>query len=43
MEYTYQETEFGTIIRTDENGEIAFVPMVSGNADYQKYLKSLES
>jgi hypothetical protein len=38
MKYTYEETEFNTIIRTDENGEMAFIPMVAGNSDYQRYL-----
>ena len=38
MKYTYQETEFNTIIRTNENGEIVFIPMVAGNADYERYL-----
>ena len=42
MKYTYQETEFDTIIRTDENGEMAFIPKVAGNADYEAYLNPVE-
>ena len=42
MKYTYQETEFDTIIRTDENGEMAFIPKVAGNADYEFYLNPVE-
>ena len=38
MKYTYQQTEFNTIIRTDENGEIACIPMDEANSDYQRYL-----
>jgi hypothetical protein len=38
MKYTYQETEFDTVIRTDENGDMVFIPKILGNADYQAYL-----
>jgi hypothetical protein len=39
MKYTYQETEFQTVIRTDENGDIAFIPKDTANSDYQRYLE----
>lgn len=42
MKYTYVELEEGFMIkRTDENGEIAYVPKDPANSDYQAYLKSL--
>lgn len=45
MKYTYtiNESLTGTIIaRTDENGNVAFIPKDLGNSDYQAYLKSLD-
>jgi hypothetical protein len=42
----YEEvtTELGkkVIKRTDENGLVAWIPMVAGNADYEAYLNPVE-
>ena len=39
MKYTYTENkEANIVIRTDENGEVTFIPMVAGNSDYEAYL-----
>jgi hypothetical protein len=43
MKYTYKEIVdevYGitTIERTDENGDIAWIPANPANADYQRYL-----
>ncbi len=44
MKYIYEELSEGYMIkRTDENGEVAYVPKDLGNSDYQAYLKSLEN
>ena len=42
MAYTYEFTdaEETTIKRTDENGNVAFVPVAEGNRDYAEYLSS---
>lgn len=42
MEYTYQwsDPDKKTLRRRDENGEVAYVPTVVGNADYDKFLQS---
>ena len=37
MKYTYEELE-NTIIRTDENGDVATIPKDEANSDYQRYL-----
>ena len=43
MKYTYEELIEGYMIkRTDENGEVAYVPKDPANSDYQAYLKSLD-
>lgn len=43
MTYTYVELEEGFMVkRTDENGEVAYVPKDPANSDYQAYLKYLE-
>jgi hypothetical protein len=43
MKYIYEELEEGFMIkRTDEDGEVAYVPVNPDNRDYQEYLKSLE-
>jgi len=45
MEYTYNIiTAKGSISlkRTDENGEICWIPTDESNSDYQTYLKWLE-
>ena len=45
MEYTYDIiTAKGSISlkRTDENGEICWIPIDESNSDYQLYLKWLE-
>lgn len=42
MEYTYQEVadDFNNKIikRTDEDAQVAWIPMDAGNSDYQAYL-----
>ena len=39
MKYTYEvKAEQNIVIRTDENGEVACIPINEGNADYQRYL-----
>ena len=45
MAYTYEFTdaEETTIKRTDENGNVAFVPVAEGNRDYAEYLASGET
>ena len=42
MGYTYEFTdaEESSIKRTDENGNVAFVPVAEGNRDYAEYLTS---
>lgn len=43
MKYTYELQEEGfTVKRTDENGEVAYVPVNPENRDYQEYLASLD-
>lgn len=44
MKYTYEVIEhdlipYRSIKRTDENGEVSFIPFDEANADYQAYLK----
>lgn len=46
MKYTYEiitakNTE--SLKRTDENGEIVWIPINEANADYQAYLRWLEN
>jgi len=45
MAYTYEFTdaEETTIKRTDEDGNVAFVPVAEGNRDYAEYLASGET
>lgn len=39
-QYIYEiKTELNIIIRTDENGEVACIPINLSNSDYQAYLK----
>ena len=38
---TWDNTE--VITRTDENGQVTFIPINPANSDYQEYLKSLEA
>jgi hypothetical protein len=41
MKYTYEVVEnllSSVLKRTDENGEIAWIPFDEGNSDYQRYL-----
>lgn len=42
MAYTYEKvvSDYGTesIKRTDDNGEISFIPIDEANSDYQAYL-----
>jgi hypothetical protein len=42
MAYTYEKvvSDYGTesIKRTDDNGEVAFIPIDPANSDYQRYL-----
>ena len=42
MAYTYEFTdaENSSIKRTDEDGNVAFVPVAEGNRDYAEYLAS---
>ena len=42
MAYTYAfcDAEGNSIERTDENGNVAFVPVAAGNRDYAEYLAS---
>jgi hypothetical protein len=40
IENSYGET---VIKRTDENGEIAWIPCDEANSDYQRYLRWLEN
>ncbi len=43
MKYTYELQEEGfTVKRTDENGEVAYVPVNENNSDYKEYLASLD-
>jgi len=43
MKYTYELQEEGfTVKRTDENGNIAYIPVNENNSDYKEYLKSLD-
>jgi hypothetical protein len=43
MKYTYEETinfdETKTIVATDENGSVLFIPNDPANSDYQAYLE----
>lgn len=42
-QYEIKSTEYGdTVVRTDDDGSIWFIPMDESNSDYQEYLKSLE-
>ena len=42
--YEVTENEIGqTISRTDENGQIWFIPTDPANSDYQRYLRWLEN
>ncbi len=45
MKFTYEEitSESGNIniIRTDEDGNKAWIPADEGNSDYQRYLRHL--
>lgn len=48
MIYTYEVIEhdlinYKSIKRTDENGEVSFIPFDETNSDYQAYLASLEA
>ena len=45
MAYTYEFTdaEESGLRRTDENGNVAFVPVAEGNRDYAEYLASGET
>lgn len=48
MKYTYEVIEhenidYKSIKRTDENGEVCFVPIDEINPDYQRYLRWLEN
>ena len=38
MRYTYEINEDKTIIRRDENGNVAGIPNDPANSDYQAYL-----
>jgi hypothetical protein len=42
MAYTYEKviSDYGTesIKRTDDNGEVSFIPLDPANSDYQRYL-----
>ena len=46
MGYTYEKivSDYGTesIKRTDDNGEISFIPIDLSNSDYQAYLNPVE-
>ena len=46
MKYTYEviTDDFGNklIKRTDENGQVSWLPSDPANSDYQAYLESLE-
>ena len=46
MTYTYEEIELAlgdkAIKRTDELGNVAFVPIDPANSDYQAYLNPVE-
>lgn len=46
MEYTYEIIEAKgsrTLKRTDNNGEVVWIPMNEANSDYQRYLAWLEN
>jgi hypothetical protein len=47
MTYTYEKitSDYGneSIKRTDDNGDISFIPIDPANSDYQAYLKWLEN
>jgi hypothetical protein len=39
MKYTYEVVqEQNIVVRTDDNGEVACIPMNEANSDYQRYL-----
>ena len=39
-QYTYElKTELDIVIRTDENGNVACIPLDPANSDYQAYLE----
>ena len=42
MAYTYAfcDSDYSSIKRTDEDGNVAFVPAAPGNRDYAEYLAS---
>jgi hypothetical protein len=42
MAYTYAfcDADYSSIKRTDEDGNVAFVPAAEGNRDYAEYLAS---
>ena len=46
MGYTYEKivSDYGTesIKRTDDNGEISFIPIAPADSDYQAYLNPVE-
>ena len=43
MKYTYEVIqEQNIVIRTSEDGEVACIPMVAGNSDYENYLNPVE-
>jgi len=43
MQYTYEVTQDGNIKRTDENGNVCFIPPDPSNKDYQDYQEYLET
>jgi hypothetical protein len=46
MSYTYEEItiEQGSVLkRTDENGQVWFIPIDPANSDYQRYLNPDEA
>lgn len=41
-QYEIKSTEYGdTVVRTDEDGSIWFIPIDPANSDYQRYLRHL--
>ena len=42
--YNINETEFGTtIVRTDEDGKVWWIPTDPANSDYARYLRWVEA
>lgn len=42
--YNVNETEFGTtIVRTDEDGKVWWIPTDPANSDYARYLRWVEA